>query len=283
MLSAIGNHSLRNILPQLQDLSRTQSSSTCTIMPTISTPHPVLSGFWVLSRSLRASHPIPDALRAHFQVNVLFLAIVSFFDPPNIHTSSPSAMTTSYKASAHVSSTNTYPAGDMSGSAESVKSEIVVGWGGGMDDTMPLPPFGIKLSTHFLLSPIEEEDEVIVLPSTSDLDSVMDPDSLPSPRGETTEVFLLDPSPALVAEESSEPLSDMDGMLHPAASGPEAGDTVYFPPRTAVHDELGQLRDGDAGVGGRRTALGALAEKSEGIGAWYCPFIYSPQMGNERK
>ena len=25
---------------------------------------------------------------------------------------------------------------------------------------MPFPPFGIKLSTHFLLSPIEEEDEV---------------------------------------------------------------------------------------------------------------------------
>ena len=274
-------------------------------MDSISGPRWLLG---VISQPLGTSHLVADALRAHFQVNVvpsslllwviglLFLALVSFFDPPDIHTSSPSAMTTSYKASAHVSSTNTYPAGDMSGSAESVKSEVVVDWGGGMDDTVPLPPFGIRLSTHFLLSPIEEEDEVqhhitasplltdaadsdvegvesavrhptsihlssslssqsathasvrnfssldvsvpstpsrsvegdieeqsypssgdkvdasststdfvftIVPPSTSDLDSIMNYDTLPSPRGEATEVLLPSTTSDVVSTASS--------------------------------------------------------------------------------
>ncbi|KAM5537980.1 hypothetical protein V8D89_008456 [Ganoderma adspersum] len=301
-----------------------------------------------ISQSLGTSHPVADALRAlrsHFQVNVvpsslllwviglLFLALVSFLDPADIHTSSPGTITTSYKTPAQVSSSNMYPTCNTSGSAESVKSDLVVDWRGEMDDTIPLPPFGIKLSTHFPLSPIEEEEEVqdhsaasplspdaadvsgaesvvrrsssshlssslssqsashtsnrnlsldvsvpstpsrstegdieeqsypslgnnvdasststdfvftIVPPSTSDLDSVMDLDSPPSPRGEAAEVFLSSTTPDVPSTASSTQNTPSSGLL-PVSSVYPLSDV------TPVEDQLEE-------VYGRGTSLEA--------------------------
>ncbi|PIL33658.1 hypothetical protein GSI_04281 [Ganoderma sinense ZZ0214-1] len=137
----------------------------------------MLGSRWLLdaiSQPLKTSFPVADALgalRSHFQmdaatsslllwiIGLLFLALVSLLCPADIHTSSPGTIPSSCKTSAQIPSANMYPT-YTSAPREFAKSESVHYWRGAFDDTFPLPPFEIALSTRFPLTPIAEEEEV---------------------------------------------------------------------------------------------------------------------------